>query len=81
MIEWQPGAWFITVANPCKDGTVIEVFKYRDNRYSEANWNTNNRVWETAFSQDCKQVTRMKKDYVSTDNFEPEKLHFRSWIH
>jgi len=68
------------VANPSKDGTVIDVFKYRDTRYSEANWNTNNDVWETAFSQDCKQATRMKKYYVSIDNLEPEKLHFRSCL-
>jgi phenylpropionate dioxygenase-like ring-hydroxylating dioxygenase large terminal subunit len=80
MIEWQPGAWFITVINSCEGKTSIEVFKYRDTRYSEQNWNINDDVWETAFSQDCKQASRMKKDYLLTDNLEVEKLHFRSCL-
>ncbi len=80
MIEWQPGAWFVTVVHSHKDETLVEVFKYRDTRYSEKNWNINEDVWETAFAQDCKQASRMKKDYVSAENLEPEKLHFRLWI-
>lgn len=80
MIEWQPGAWFITVVHKDNADTIIEVFKYRDIRYSETNWNINEEVWETAFSQDCKQASRMKKDFLSTENLELEKLHFRSWL-
>jgi len=80
MIEWQPGAWFITVVHSSKDETYVEVFKYRDIRYSEKNWNINEEVWETAFAQDCKQATRMKRNFSPIEVFEVQKKHFRSWL-
>ena len=35
MIEWQPGAMFITVCVPNGNKTNVVVFKYRDTRYSD----------------------------------------------
>lgn len=81
MIEWQPGAWFITVVTPKDDtNSFIEVYKYRDSRYSLKNWSINSRVWEEAFKQDVEQSEKIKKNYFLENNLEVEKLHFRNWI-
>jgi phenylpropionate dioxygenase-like ring-hydroxylating dioxygenase large terminal subunit len=80
MIEWQPGAMFITVCVPKKDTTDVVVFKYRDIRYSDLNWKLNSKIWEMAFSQDKHQA----ESIVNFSNFNPHleesKIHFRSWM-
>jgi phenylpropionate dioxygenase-like ring-hydroxylating dioxygenase large terminal subunit len=48
MIEWQPGALFVTVAT--ENG--VQVYKYRDTRYLDSSWKLNEDVWELAWSQD-----------------------------
>jgi phenylpropionate dioxygenase-like ring-hydroxylating dioxygenase large terminal subunit len=48
MIEWQPGALFVTVAH----SGGVEVYKYRDTRYPSSSWQINEDVWELAWSQD-----------------------------
>ena len=45
MLEWQPGAWFITVCRPKGDTTEVTVYKYRDTRYSNENWELNQKIW------------------------------------
>jgi phenylpropionate dioxygenase-like ring-hydroxylating dioxygenase large terminal subunit len=76
MIEWQPGALFITEAISEKDFSRVHVFKYSDN---EQVWDLNNRVWETAWQQDRAQAERIvsSSDY---NNLEESKKHFRNWI-
>jgi hypothetical protein len=76
MIEWQPGAVFITVAGETKNNqTPVQVYKYRDTRYNDLNWTLNSQIWELAWSQDKAQVGLITE--VSLDNLEEHKLHFR----
>lgn len=79
MIEWQPGALFITVAIPNANSySDVHVFKYRDTRYSDKNWNINSQVWETAWSQDRAQSELIAE--FNQDNLEEYKKHFRNWL-
>ena len=78
MIEWQPGAMFITVCSPKKTYTDVCVFKYRDLRYNDLNWNINSSMWETAWRQD----KDLAEGIVNTNSkfLEESKLHFRKWL-
>jgi phenylpropionate dioxygenase-like ring-hydroxylating dioxygenase large terminal subunit len=75
MIEWQPGALFVTVAQPCVDGAKVHVFKYSD---SETDWTLNEKVWETAWAQDKSQAELIAG--FTQHNLEESKKHFRSWL-
>jgi len=53
MIEWQPGAFFITEAVRIDhQKSKVFVWKYRDLRYPDSTWEINNSIWETAWAQD-----------------------------
>jgi hypothetical protein len=79
MIEWQPGAVFITVATKFDDNSSnVEVFKYRDTRYSDLNWELNSEVWELAWSQDKEQVSLIAE--VAQNNLEESKQHYRKFL-
>lgn len=79
MIEWQPGALFITVATPSVNNySDVHVFKYRDTRYNDKNWMINSEVWETAWSQDKTQSELIAE--FNQDNLEEYKKHFRNWL-
>jgi len=81
MIEWQPGAWFITVCVPVNDKlTHVNVYKYKDTRYGAQNWEINSRVWETAWAQDKNQAEQLTDFEVPVENLELQKVHFRSWL-
>lgn len=75
MIEWQPGALFITVALPNKEGSNVHVFKYSD---SKEDWALNESVWETAWAQDKEQSELITE--LATINLEESKKHFRNWL-
>jgi len=79
MIEWQPGALFVTVAtNLDYKHSSVEVYKYRDVRYSQQTWTTNQQVWEKAWSQD-RELSRNIVN-LCMDPEEPLKRHHRAWI-
>jgi phenylpropionate dioxygenase-like ring-hydroxylating dioxygenase large terminal subunit len=80
MLEWQPGAMFITVCSPKKDKTEVVVFKYRDTRYSDANWRLNSEIWETAWQQDKHQAESIVARCYSELHLEKSKLDFRQWV-
>jgi len=80
MIEWQPGAMFITVCVPDQNSTDVVVYKYRDQRYSDHNWQMNDAIWEEAWRQDRHQAESIVKNSVAPNNLEESKLHFRKWI-
>jgi phenylpropionate dioxygenase-like ring-hydroxylating dioxygenase large terminal subunit len=80
MIEWQPGAMFITVCVPDDNFTDVCVFKYRDSRYSETNWIINSSMWETAWQQDKNQATAIVKRSNYHPHLEESKIHFRDWL-
>lgn len=76
MIEWQPGALFVTVATPINQyETDVHVFKYSDNK---ENWNLNESVWELAWAQDQMQAELITG--FTNNNLEESKKHFRQWL-
>jgi phenylpropionate dioxygenase-like ring-hydroxylating dioxygenase large terminal subunit len=80
MMEWQPGAWFITVCNPTSEhSTDVTVYKYKDTRYNADNWEINESTWDTAFKQDCDQSEAMS-NVVTFKNLEAEKQHYIDWV-
>jgi nitrite reductase/ring-hydroxylating ferredoxin subunit len=78
MIEWQPGALFVTVALPDPQGSRVQVYKYRDTRYSMLDWSNNSIVWETAWEQD----RALAKNILApaTNNIDELKQHHRDWM-
>jgi phenylpropionate dioxygenase-like ring-hydroxylating dioxygenase large terminal subunit len=80
MIEWQPGALFVTQCIERDTQTDVLVHKYRDTRYSDMNWQLNNEIWETAWKQD---KTQSEAIVIATDkvaHLEEQKQHFRKWM-
>jgi nitrite reductase/ring-hydroxylating ferredoxin subunit len=75
MIEWQPGALFVTVSVPKNNVTDVHVFKYSNNRDL---WSLNQDVWELAWAQDKQQAERIVKS--SSNNLEESKTHFKNWL-
>ncbi len=79
MIEWQLGCLFVTVAvEKEKNKTDVHVFKYRNKHISDYQWLHNEQTWETAWSQDKEQATRMLS--IDSNNLEPQKLHYKNWL-
>jgi phenylpropionate dioxygenase-like ring-hydroxylating dioxygenase large terminal subunit len=79
MIEWQPGALFITVVLPSTDElSKVIVYKYKDTDSSNDSWKLNEEVWETAWSQDKQQAEIITE--FNQDNLEESKMHFRYWL-
>ena len=78
-IEWQPGAMFVNVCIPTETGTDVCVFKYRDIRYNDKNWQINSSIWETAWMQDKIQSENIVARSMNIDHLEASKIHFREW--
>lgn len=75
MIEWQPGALFVTVADGNQFETNVHVFKYKDMSSTSQQWNVNQDIWETSWQQDKAQAEIIT---APTDHhLEPSKQHFR----
>lgn len=80
MIEWQPGALFITIASPSNSTATVTVLKYRDTRYSDTNWNLNSNIWETAWEQDVHQSESIVDNNIPEEHYEESKQHFHAWM-
>jgi phenylpropionate dioxygenase-like ring-hydroxylating dioxygenase large terminal subunit len=80
MIEWQPGALFVTVCVPEGQHTNVCVMKYRDLRYSDLNWKMNSEIWETAWQQDKDQSESIVRFLDKHPNLEESKIKFREYI-
>ena len=79
MIEWQPGALFVTVARALDNNTsAVEVYKYKDTRYWLEAWPLNETVWEEAWHQDKELSENLA--FLSTENLDQLKQHHRTWI-
>lgn len=78
MIEWQPGALFVTVACKRGLGSAVQVYKYRDTRYDQNSWDLNEQVWELAWSQDRALAEGICS--LADNNFDGLKTHHRNWI-
>jgi len=74
MIEWQPGALFVTVATD----QGVEVYKYRDTRYPDHSWKINEDVWELAWAQDKALSENIAN--LAYSNLDSLKQHHREWI-
>lgn len=79
MIEWQPGALFVTVAVDVPNGSNIYVYKYFDSRYSKQSQELNDKVWELAWSQDKDLSENIVE--LEMKNIHGLKKHHREWIH
>jgi phenylpropionate dioxygenase-like ring-hydroxylating dioxygenase large terminal subunit len=77
MIEWQPGALFITIAKPHKDGCAVHVFKYCDTTKVDM-WEFNSSLWETAWAQD--KVLSENIVELSNSNLDELKQDYRRWL-
>lgn len=75
MIEWQPGAMFITIAG---SNNNVYVFKYQDTRYDDNSYKFNEEIWETAWAQDRDLAENIVE--LSFDNIDGLKTHHRNWI-
>lgn len=80
MIEWQPGALFVTIAVPERSQSRVTVLKYRDTRYNDENWNINNEIWEEAWRQDVAQAECIIEDNIPCSNYEESKKHFHLFL-
>jgi phenylpropionate dioxygenase-like ring-hydroxylating dioxygenase large terminal subunit len=80
MIEWQPGAFFVTSLTTFNDTTSVVILKYRDKRYGDDNWKLNSDLWETAWMQDKTQAEAIVNRLNSGSNLEESKKHFREWV-
>ncbi len=79
MIEWQPGALFITVAIRDRENkSKVLVYKYKDTTASEQNYALNETVWEQAWSQDKEQAELLTE--FNQSNLEDSKQHFRKFL-
>jgi len=79
MIEWQPGALFVTVARTNKQGSCdVHVFKYRDIRYPVSTWYINKSTWEQAWQQDRDLAQHIVS--LPTQDLNNLKQHHRDWL-
>jgi phenylpropionate dioxygenase-like ring-hydroxylating dioxygenase large terminal subunit len=78
MIEWQANALFITVCVPENNATRVSVFKYMQNDTAASDWKENEKMWETAWSQDKEQAECIV-GRAPTNNLEQQKIHFLNW--
>lgn len=75
MIEWQPGALFVTVT---ASNNQVHVFKYRDSRYPLSTWYINNATWEQAWQQDRWLAENIVA--LPVDDLNNLKQHHRIWL-
>jgi len=78
MIEWQPGAMFITLAVDVDQGSRVQIYKYQDTRYDSEVFKLNNHVWETAWAQDRELSEMIVAPALS--NLDALKQHYRDWM-
>lgn len=79
-IDWQPGCLTIVVCVPVdENSTKAVIYKYRDTRYSDSNWQINSNIWETAWLQDTEQAECIVSPSNVDAHLEPAKKHFRNW--
>ena len=79
MIEWQPGAMFITVCVPTSDtSTDVVVWKYKDNKSDSDTWQLNSTIWETAWTQDKVQSEAIV--VYGKGLAEQPKKHFNDYL-
>lgn len=61
MIEWQPGAMFITQCIPgnTEEYTDVQIFQYKQTSSSETEFRKNKKIWDIAWSQDVEIAERI----------------------
>lgn len=80
MIEWQPGALFVTVAKPNVDSTDVSVLTYQDPDYDPVLQKLNAEIFNTAWQQDCQQAESMVEYMLEGLYLDESKRHFRNWL-
>jgi phenylpropionate dioxygenase-like ring-hydroxylating dioxygenase large terminal subunit len=80
MIEWQPGALFVTVSNPNGNSTDVSVITYQEADCDPALQKLNADIFETAWQQDCHQAESMVEFVLDSPYLDESKRHFRNWL-
>jgi phenylpropionate dioxygenase-like ring-hydroxylating dioxygenase large terminal subunit len=80
MIEWQPGALFVTVAKPNGDSTDVSVLTYQEPDCDPALQKLNANIFDTAWQQDCQQAESMVEYALDGPYLDESKRHFRNWL-
>lgn len=75
MVEWQPGALFITQCIPHTE--VVQVYQYREKGSTQDAFDINQNIWNTAWRQDVDLAEHIVKRLPQTG--ERAKDHFREW--
>lgn len=80
MIEWQPGALFVTVAKPVGDVTDVSVLTYQEPDCDPSLQKLNADIFETAWRQDCQQAESIVEYVTDSPYLDESKRHFRNWL-
>ena len=80
MIEWQPGALFVTVAKPNGDSTDVSVLTYQDPNCDPALQKLNAEIFDIAWQQDSQQAEAIVEYVLDGPYIDESKRHFRNWL-
>jgi phenylpropionate dioxygenase-like ring-hydroxylating dioxygenase large terminal subunit len=80
MIEWQPGALFVTVAKPNGDSTDVSVLTYQDPDCDPALQKLNAEIFDIAWQQDSQQAEAIVEYVLDGPYVDESKRHFRNWL-
>jgi phenylpropionate dioxygenase-like ring-hydroxylating dioxygenase large terminal subunit len=80
MIEWQPGALFVTVAKPNGDSTDVSVLTYQDPDCDPALQKLNAEIFDIAWQQDSQQAESIVEYVLDGPYIDESKRHFRNWL-
>jgi len=78
MLEWQPGAWFIT--QPHAQKGQVSVYRYKSRTSTPEQWQTNCTTWETSWGQDNELVSQLADKFSSVYPLDPARQHYQDWL-
>ncbi len=81
MIEWQPGALFITQCIPSynTEYTDVQILQYKGEESTSESFFHNKNIWDKAWEQDVMLAEHHRRPCGLTTG-EEGKDHFREWI-
>jgi phenylpropionate dioxygenase-like ring-hydroxylating dioxygenase large terminal subunit len=80
MIEWQPGAVFVTVCRPVGEATDVSIITYQDPNCDPALQKLNADIFDEAWQQDSHQAESIVEFMFEGPHIDISKQHFRTWL-
>jgi phenylpropionate dioxygenase-like ring-hydroxylating dioxygenase large terminal subunit len=80
MIEWQPGALFVTVCRPNGNATDVSIITYQDPDCDPALQKLNADIFDQAWQQDSHQAESIVEYITAGPHIDVSKQHFRNWL-